>query len=417
MNPALVCIPTYNERENIESIVRAVLAADPRVDVLVVDDNSPDGTGELADALARESPRVHVLHRAGKDGLGKAYLAAFDWALEKGYAHVLEMDADWSHDPRYLPALLDRASSDADLVLGSRWVAGGGTLNWGLGRQLISRGGSLYARTILGLGIRDLTGGFKCFRRRGAAGHRPAHRRQHRLRVPDRADLPGHQARLPGGRGPHRLRGPSGGSVQDVPGHRARGPGDGVEDPVSDILSSALVSLSAVFFVVDPIGVVPIFIAMTHGDAPEKMRATARRASVVAGALLVFFALFGTFLFKVVGVSLSAFRVAGGIVLLITALDMLRARQSETRTSPEEAQEATGKEDVAIVPLAIPLLAGPGAIATVMVLMSRATGAVPRGRGGAEHPRHHGSPATSSSGARRWCSGSSGSPGSPSSSG
>jgi multiple antibiotic resistance protein len=150
-----------------------------------------------------------------------------------------------------------------------------------------------------------------------------------------------------------------------------------VEDPVSDVLSSALVSLSAVFFVVDPIGVVPIFIAMTHGDGPEKMRATARRASVVAGALLVFFALFGTLLFKVAGVSLSAFRVAGGIVLLITALDMLRARQTEIRTSPEEAQEATGKEDVAIVPLAIPLLAGPGAIATVMVLMSRASGAVP----------------------------------------
>jgi multiple antibiotic resistance protein len=147
-----------------------------------------------------------------------------------------------------------------------------------------------------------------------------------------------------------------------------------VEDPVSDALSSALVSVSAVFFVVDPIGVVPIFIAMTQGDSPEKMRGTARRASLVAGGLLIFFALFGTFLFKVVGVSLSAFRVAGGIVLLITALDMLRARQSETRTSPVEAQEATGKEDVAIVPLAIPLLAGPGAIATVMVLMSRAAG-------------------------------------------
>lgn len=143
---------------------------------------------------------------------------------------------------------------------------------------------------------------------------------------------------------------------------------------MSAVLSSALVSLSAVFFVVDPVGVVPIFIAMTHGDPPEKMRDTARRAALVAAALLIFFALFGTFLFKVVGVSLSAFRVAGGIVLLITSLDMLRARQSETRTSPEEAQEATGKEDVAIVPLAIPLLAGPGAIATVMVLMSRGDG-------------------------------------------
>ncbi len=145
---------------------------------------------------------------------------------------------------------------------------------------------------------------------------------------------------------------------------------------MSEPVSSALVALSAVFFVVDPIGVVPIFIAMTHGDPPEKMRDTAGRASLVAAGLLIFFALCGTFLFKVVGVSLSAFRVAGGIVLLITALDMLRARQSETRTSPEEAQEATGKEDVAIVPLAIPLLAGPGAIATVMVLMSRASGVV-----------------------------------------
>jgi MarC family membrane protein len=149
-----------------------------------------------------------------------------------------------------------------------------------------------------------------------------------------------------------------------------------VEDPVSDAVSSALVALSAIFFVVDPIGVVPIFVAMTHGDPPEQLRDTARRASLVATGLLVFFALCGTFLFKVVGVSLSAFRVAGGIVLLITALDMLRARQSETRTSPEEAQEATSKEDVAIVPLAIPLLAGPGAIATVMVLMSRASGVV-----------------------------------------
>src|SRR5215468_4445050 len=163
MNPALVCIPTYNERENVESIVRAVLAADPRVDVLVVDDASPDGTGELADALSRESPRVHVLHRAGEAGLGKAYLAAFDWALQRDYRFVLEMDADWSHDPKYLPTLID-ASTDADLVLGSRWVKGGGTRNWGIGRQFISRGGSFYARTILGVPIRDLTGGFKCFR-------------------------------------------------------------------------------------------------------------------------------------------------------------------------------------------------------------------------------------------------------------
>ena len=164
MNPALVCIPTSNKRENVDAIVRAVLGSDPRVDVLVVDDASPDGTGALADALAKESPRVQVLHRAGKAGLGKAYLAAFDWALQRNYSFVLEMDADFSHDPAYLPTLLDRASSDADLVLGSRWVKGGGTRNWGIGRQLISRGGSFYARTILGLDIRDLTGGYKCFR-------------------------------------------------------------------------------------------------------------------------------------------------------------------------------------------------------------------------------------------------------------
>jgi len=164
MNPALVCIPTYNEQENVESIVRAVLEADPRTDVLVVDDASPDGTGALADALARESSRVHVLHRPGKAGLGRAYLAAFHWGLERGYQFLLEMDADWSHHPRYLPLLLDRATSQADLVLGSRWVRGGGTLNWGTGRQLISKGGSLYARLVLGLPIRDLTGGFKCFR-------------------------------------------------------------------------------------------------------------------------------------------------------------------------------------------------------------------------------------------------------------
>jgi multiple antibiotic resistance protein len=149
-----------------------------------------------------------------------------------------------------------------------------------------------------------------------------------------------------------------------------------VEDQVSEWVSSGLVALSAVFFVVDPIGVVPIFIAMTHGDSRDQMRETAARASLVAFGLLVFFALFGTFLFKVMGVSLAAFRVAGGVVLLITALDMLRARQSETKTSPGEAEEAVVKEDVAIVPLALPLLAGPGAIATVMVLVSRGKGVV-----------------------------------------
>ena len=161
---ALVCLPTYDEAENVGPITSAILAAAPEVEVLVVDDNSPDGTGRIADEIAAREPRVKVLHRPGKQGLGKAYLAGFAWALERGYDLVLEMDADFSHDPRHLPALLARAR-DADLVLGSRYVAGGGTVNWGLGRRILSRGGSLYARTILGVDVRDLTGGFKCFRR------------------------------------------------------------------------------------------------------------------------------------------------------------------------------------------------------------------------------------------------------------
>jgi dolichol-phosphate mannosyltransferase len=161
---AVVCLPTYNERENIEAIVEGILGASPELDVLVIDDSSPDGTGQLADALAARDPRVRVLHRARKEGLGRAYLAGFAWALERGYRLVLEMDADFSHDPAYLPAMLAKAR-EADLVLGSRYVPGGGTVNWRLGRRLLSRGGSLYARTILGVGVRDLTGGFKCFRR------------------------------------------------------------------------------------------------------------------------------------------------------------------------------------------------------------------------------------------------------------
>ena len=161
---ALICLPTYNERENLGPITEAILAAAPDVDVLVIDDGSPDGTGLLADELAAREPRVHVLHRAKKEGLGKAYLAGFDWALARDYGLVLEMDADFSHDPGYLPAMLAKAE-EADLVLGSRYVPGGGTVNWGLGRKILSRGGSLYARTILGVRVRDLTGGFKCFRR------------------------------------------------------------------------------------------------------------------------------------------------------------------------------------------------------------------------------------------------------------
>ncbi|HZX97199.1 MAG TPA: polyprenol monophosphomannose synthase [Myxococcales bacterium] len=164
MNEARACVvlPTYNERENLPGIVPRILEASPRLDVLVVDDNSPDGTGALADALAARDPRVRVLHRQRKEGLGRAYLAGFAQALAAGYGRILEMDADFSHDPARLPALLE---ADADVALGSRYVPGGGTVNWGFGRRLLSRGGSLYARTILGIPVRDLTGGFKCFRR------------------------------------------------------------------------------------------------------------------------------------------------------------------------------------------------------------------------------------------------------------
>jgi dolichol-phosphate mannosyltransferase len=175
MNPALVIIPTYNERDNLGPIAQAALAADPRVDVLVVDDNSPDGTGQLADELAAKEPRIRVLHRQKKEGLGRAYLAAFTWALAEKYQFIIEMDADFSHDPRYLPTLIDEASNGVDLVLGSRYVTGGGTVNWGVLRQLISQGGSLYARTVLGVRVRDLTGGFKCFNRRVLEGLDLAH--------------------------------------------------------------------------------------------------------------------------------------------------------------------------------------------------------------------------------------------------
>jgi dolichol-phosphate mannosyltransferase len=161
----LICLPTYNERENLESMVRALggLGLDG-LEVLVIDDASPDGTGEIADRLAAELPWVHVLHRERKEGLGPAYLAGFRRALELGADLVFEMDCDFSHDPEDVPRLV-QAAEDADLVLGSRYVPGGGTRNWGLVRRFISRGGSLYAQALLQLGIRDLTGGFKCYRR------------------------------------------------------------------------------------------------------------------------------------------------------------------------------------------------------------------------------------------------------------
>jgi dolichol-phosphate mannosyltransferase len=162
---ALICIPTYNEAENLPLIVPAVLSAVPDAHVLVVDDASPDGTGRMADELAAASPHVHVLHRAGKEGLGRAYLAAFRWALDRDYRYVFEFDADFSHDPRYLSGFVALLERDADVVVGSRRVSGGGVENWGALRRFISWGGSVYARTILGVPVNDLTGGFNGFRR------------------------------------------------------------------------------------------------------------------------------------------------------------------------------------------------------------------------------------------------------------
>ena len=165
---AVVCVPTYNERDNVEPLVRALgeVLDTARDRVLVIDDGSPDGTGELADRLAAELPWVGVLHRTAKEGIGRAYLAGFAQALATDADLVLEMDCDFSHDPADVPRLIAACENGADLVLGSRWVDGGGTENWGLVRRFVSRGGSLYARLVLGVGIRDLTGGFKCFRRR-----------------------------------------------------------------------------------------------------------------------------------------------------------------------------------------------------------------------------------------------------------
>ena len=165
MSGVWLVLPTYNEAENVELFLAAVLERlGPDDRVLVVDDNSPDGTGRLADEFALHEPRVEVLHRPAKEGLRRAYIAGFKRALAAGAEYVMEMDSDFSHDPKDIPRLIE-AAGGADLVLGSRYVAGGGVTDWGLLRQAVSRGGSWYARVILGIGIRDLTGGFKCFRR------------------------------------------------------------------------------------------------------------------------------------------------------------------------------------------------------------------------------------------------------------
>jgi dolichol-phosphate mannosyltransferase len=163
LGPVAVIIPTYNERDNLELIVTRVRASAPPVDILIVDDNSPDGTGEIADKLAASDTRIHVMHRQGKSGLGTAYIAGFSWALENGYGVMVEMDADGSHDPADLAKMLTALES-ADLVIGSRYVPGGTVVNWPKSREALSRGGNLYVRLMLGISVHDATGGYRAYR-------------------------------------------------------------------------------------------------------------------------------------------------------------------------------------------------------------------------------------------------------------
>jgi dolichol-phosphate mannosyltransferase len=158
-----VIVPTYNERDNLESIVSRVRATVPEAGILVVDDNSPDGTGEIADKLAASDPRIHVLHRQAKAGLGAAYIAGFHWAIERGYGVLVEMDADGSHDPQDLPRMLTALES-ADLVIGSRYARGGTVVNWPKSREFLSRGANVYVQLMLGIGVRDATGGYRAYR-------------------------------------------------------------------------------------------------------------------------------------------------------------------------------------------------------------------------------------------------------------
>ena len=161
---ALIIFPTYNEKENIEAIITHALKQDPRLEALVVDDNSPDGTGRIADDLAAQNSRVHVMHRERKEGLGRAYIAGFRWGIERSYDYIFEMDADFSHGPEYLPDFLV-AIEDNDLVLGSRYISGVNVVNWPMSRLLLSYFANVYTRVVTGLPVRDGTGGFKCFRR------------------------------------------------------------------------------------------------------------------------------------------------------------------------------------------------------------------------------------------------------------
>ncbi len=221
MPRAIVCLPTYNERENLEPMVAALLERlGPDDRVLVIDDGSPDGTGEIADRLAGLEPRVSVLHRAAKKGLGPAYIAGFRRALDDGAELVLEMDCDFSHDPDDVPRLIE-AADGADLVLGSRYVPGGRVEDWGALRRFVSRAGSLYAQVLLAVPRPRPDRGIQVLPARGARANRPGCRCRARLRVSDRDDLPRAARGLPGGRSADQVRRPACRDVEDEPGDRA----------------------------------------------------------------------------------------------------------------------------------------------------------------------------------------------------
>ena len=212
---AIVIVPTYNERDNLASLIPAILEVDGALDILIVDDGSPDGTGELAESLAMRTDRVRVLQRGSKQGLGTAYIEGFRYALSQGYDYMIQMDADFSHRPKDLPLLL-KAAEDADLVIGSRNVPGGRVENWSFVRRFISKGGSLYARTLLSLPIKDCTGGLQVLPSTRPGGTRPRQRALRRLRFSGRDELPVPTCGVQGHRSAHRYPGPHGGPVEDV---------------------------------------------------------------------------------------------------------------------------------------------------------------------------------------------------------
>ena len=386
MNPALVCIPTYNERENVESIVRGGARRRPARGHPGRGRQQPRRHGEIADELAARGPaRAASSTGRRRRGWDARTWHAFDWALQRATGTSSRWTRTSATTRATCPRFIDARPRPARIWC---WAAAtspaAARVNWGLGRQIISRGGSLYARTILGRADPRPHRRLQVLPPPGAA--RPSTSttvREHRLRA-SRSSSPTARSRRAS-----RVR-----EVPIVFEDRRVGQSKMSGKIFLEALAMvwklrsgvAMARVSsprswcrspAIFFVVDPIGVVPIFLAMTGGGlagrrsaAPRARLPWSRRRCCCSSRSSA------RFIFKVFGVSLGAFRVAGGILLLITALDMLRARPSETRTSPEEAQEGAEKEDVAIVPLAMPLLAGPGAIATVMVLMSRASGVV-----------------------------------------